>query len=106
MKYVLVLAYKAANNVVIVWRLYYVDTFNRELIGTNVNKLQTSVSAMVVVDGHVCHTALNFGVKTNENQDTFPTLYWWPKLHKSKKEGKDQESIQSSTTSDWGYRPL
>ena len=36
MKYVLVPANKAANNIVVVWRLYYVDSLRRELIGTNV----------------------------------------------------------------------
>ena len=35
-----------------------------------------------MVDGHGCHTALNFGVKTKENQENVPTLYWSPKLHK------------------------
>ena len=32
-------------------------------------------------DGHGCHTALHFGVKANENQDSVPTLYWLPKLN-------------------------
>ena len=34
MKYVLVPADKATNNVVVVRRLYYIDTIKRELIGT------------------------------------------------------------------------
>ena len=40
MKYVLVPADKKANNIVVVRRLYYVDTLKRELIGTNAYKLQ------------------------------------------------------------------
>ena len=67
MKYVLVPADKATNNVVVVWQLYYVDTLKRVLIGTNAYKLQASLSEKVVVDGHGCHTALNFGVKAKEN---------------------------------------
>ena len=33
-KYVLVPADKAANNVVVVWRLHYIDTLKQELSGT------------------------------------------------------------------------
>ena len=61
MNYVLVPADKAANNVVVVWRLYY--TLKRELIDTNAYKLQPYVSERVVVDGHGCYIALHFGVK-------------------------------------------
>ena len=38
-KCVLIPADKEANNVVIVWRLYYFDTLKCELIGTNAVKL-------------------------------------------------------------------
>ena len=83
MNYVLVPADKAANNVVVVWRLYYINTLKRELVDTNAYKLQPSLSERVIVDGHGCHTALHFGVKAKENQDKVPTLYWLPKLHKN-----------------------
>ena len=63
--------------------MYYVDTLNRELIDTNVYKLQPSLSGRVVVNGHGCYTALHFGVKAKENQDRVPTLYWLYKLHKT-----------------------
>ena len=59
------------------------NTFKRELVETKAYKLQPSLSERVIVDGHGCHTALNSGVKANENQDKIPsTLYWLPKLHK------------------------
>ena len=58
------------------------DTLTRELIDTNAYKLQASLSERVVVDGHGCHIALQFGVKAKDNQDKVPTLYWLPKLHK------------------------
>ena len=83
MNYVLVPADKAANNVVVVWRLYYINTLKRELVDTNAYKLQPSLSERVIVDGHGCQTALNFGVKAKDNQDKVPTLYWLPKLHKN-----------------------
>ena len=57
--------------------------FNVQLIVTNAHKLQASFGERVVVDGHGCHTALHFGVKTKENQDKAPTLYWLPTLHKN-----------------------
>ena len=83
MNYVLVPAHKAANNVVVVWRLYYIYTLKCELVDTNAYKLQPSLSERVIVDGDGCHTALNVGVKIKENQDKVPTLYWLPKLHKN-----------------------
>ena len=66
MNYVLVPADKAANDVVVVWRLYYINTLKRELVDTNAYKLQPSLSERVIVDGHGCHTALHFGVKTKK----------------------------------------
>ena len=82
MNYVLVPADKAANNVVVVWRLYYIDTLKRKLVDTNAYKLQPSLSERVIVDGHGCHTTLHFCAKAKENQDKVPTLYRLPKLHK------------------------
>ena len=83
MNYVLVPADKAANNVVVVWRLYYINTLKRELVNTNAYKVWPSLSESVIVDGHCCHKALHFGLKAEENQDKVPTLYWLPKLHKN-----------------------
>ena len=68
MNYVLFPADKAAKNVVVVWRLYYINTLKRELVDTNAYKLQPSLSERVVVDGYGCHTALHFDVKDKENQ--------------------------------------
>ena len=81
MNYVLFPADKAANNVVFVRRLYYINTLKRELVDTNACKLQPSLSERVIIDG--CHTALHFGVIAKENQDKVFTLYWLPKLHKN-----------------------
>ena len=62
--------------------MYYINTLKHELVDTNAYKLQPSLSERVIVDGHGCHTALHFGVKSKENQDKVPTLYWLPRLHK------------------------
>ena len=66
---------KAANNVVFVRRLYYINTLKRELVDTNAYKLQPSLSERAIVDGHGCHTALHFAVKAQENQDKVPMVY-------------------------------
>ena len=55
MNYVLVSADKAANNVVVVCWLYYINTLKRELVDTNAYKLQPSLSERVIVGGHGCH---------------------------------------------------
>ena len=83
MNYGLVPADKAANNVVVFRRLYYINILKLELVDTSAYKLQPSLSERVIVDGHGCHTALHFGVKATENQDKVPTLYWLPKRHKN-----------------------
>ena len=76
MNYILVPADKAASNVVVVRRLYYINTLKRELVDTNAYKLQPSLSERVIVDRHGCYTALHFGVKAKENQVKVHTLYW------------------------------
>ena len=83
MSYVLVPADKAANNVVVVLRLYYIDTLKRELVDTKAYRLQPSLSERVVVDAHGCHIALHFGVNAKENQNKTTTLNWLPQLHKT-----------------------
>ena len=83
MNYVLVPADKAANNVVVVRRLYYINNLKCELVDTNAYKLQPPLSERVIIDGHGCHTALQFGVKAKEDQYKVPMLYWFPKLHKN-----------------------
>ena len=100
MNYVLVPADKAANNVVVVWQLYYINTLKRELVDTNAYKLQPSLSERVIVDGHGCHTALHFGVKARENQDKVPTLYWLPKLHKKPYKARFIANSSSCTTTE------
>ena len=58
-KYVSVPADKAANNVVVVWRLHYINTLKQELSGTKAYK-ETSEEEKSVVNGHCNHLALDF----------------------------------------------
>ena len=80
MNYVLAPADKAAYNVVVVWRLYYINSLKRELVDTNAYNLHSSLSERMIFDGHGCHTALHYGVKAKENQDKVPTFYLLHKL--------------------------
>ena len=80
-KYVLVAADKAANNVVIVWRLHYINTLKQELSGTKAHR-ETSEEEKSVVNGHCNYLALKFSVCVKGRQDRLPKMYWLPKLHK------------------------
>ena len=54
----------------------------------------------MIVGGHGCHTALQFGVKAKENQDNVPTLYWLPKLHKNPYKARFIAKSSSCTTTE------
>ena len=71
MNYVLVPADKAANNVVVVWRLYYIDSLKCELVDTMAYKLQPSLSERIYVDQHGCHTALHLVSKLKKTKTKF-----------------------------------
>ena len=51
--------------------MYHIYTLKCELVDTNAYKLQPSLSESVIVDGHGCHTALNFGVKAKKIKTMF-----------------------------------
>ena len=56
-KYVWASADKAANNVVVVWRLHYVNTLQQELSGTKAYELQPLAEETSVVNDHICYSA-------------------------------------------------
>ena len=82
--YDLVPADKAANNVVDVSRLHYINTLKQDLSGTKTYK-ETSEEENVF--GHCNHLALKFSVNVKEQQGKLPTMYWLPALHKHIKQG-------------------
>ena len=63
-KYVLVPADKAANNVVVVCRLHYVNTLKQELDGTRAY-LETDTDEMSVVNVHLNDLPVKFSVCVN-----------------------------------------
>ena len=98
-KYVLVPADKAANNVVVVCRLHYVNTLKQELDGTRAY-LETDTDEVSVVNAHLNDLPVKFSVCVNEGQDKLPTMYWLPKLHKRSYKARFIANSSSCTTTE------
>ena len=97
--YVLVPADKAANNVVVVCRLHYVNTLKQELDGTRAY-LETDTDEVSVVNAHLNDLPVKFSVCVNEGQDKLPTMYWLPKLHKRPYKARFIANSSSCTTTE------
>ena len=98
-KYVLVPADKAANNVVDVWRLHYIDTLKQELSGTKAYE-QTSEKEKSVINNHIFHNATRVAVSVNKDQERLSTFYWLPKLHKKTYKARFIANSTSCTTTE------
>ena len=68
MKYVLAPADKAANNVVVVWRLYYINTLKQELGSTKTYE-RISTDERSIVNTHSIDITAKFAVSIKEKQD-------------------------------------
>ena len=85
--YVLVPADKAANNVIIVCKKYYIDTLVKELGINNVNinnptYIPIDDSFETIMKSHD-QFITSVGLEISEENQNLPYLYWTPKLHKS-----------------------
>ena len=85
--YVLVPADKAASNVIIVCKKYYIDTLVKELGINNVNisnptYIPIDDSFETIVKSHN-QFFTSVGLEMSEEDQNLPYLYWTPKLHKS-----------------------
>ena len=98
-KYVLVPADKAANNVVVVCRLHYINTLKQELNGTKAYE-ETSTDEKSVVNSHSNDLPYKFAVNVEERQDRLPTMYWLPKLHKRPYKARFIANSSSCTTTE------
>ena len=85
--YILVPADKAANNVIIVCKKYYIDTLVEEL-GINIvninnpTYIQIDDSFETIVKSHN-QFITSVGLEMSEEDQNLPYMYWTPKLHKS-----------------------
>ena len=97
-KYVLVSAEKAANNVVVVSRLYYINTLIQELGSTKTYE-RISTDEKSIVDNHYYHITTKFAVGIKEIQEKLPTLCCLPKhLERPYKERFIANSSSCTTT--------
>ena len=72
---------KAANSVVVVYRLHYINTLKQKFNGTKAYE-ENSIDEKSVVYSHSNEIPNKFAVYVKERQDRIPTMYWLPKLHK------------------------
>ena len=98
-KNVLVPADKAANNVVVVFRLHYINTLKQELNGTKAYE-ETSIDEKSVFYSHSNEIPNKFAVYVKERQDRLPTMYWLPKLHKIPYKARFIANSRSCTTTE------
>ena len=90
---------KAANNVVSVWRLHYINTLIHELGSTKTYE-RISTDERSIVNTHSIDITAEFAVGIKENQDKlrYVTLYWLPKLHKRPYKARLIANSSSCTT--------
>ena len=79
--FVLVPADKAANNVIVVCKKYYLDVVINELSSTS-TYTEVHVDCMDVVCRHVEYMMRN-RIALHMQQEKLPSFYWLPKLHKT-----------------------
>ena len=85
--YALVPADKAANNVIVVCKKYYIDTLVKELGINNINSnnpthIPIDDSFETIIKSHN-QFITSVGLEMSEEDQNLPYLYWTPKLHKS-----------------------
>ena len=86
--FVLVPADKAANNVIVMCKRYYIKTLIKELdinttnISSNSTYIQSTDSFDEILKSH-CKFIESVGLEMSEEDKTLPYLYWTPKLHKA-----------------------
>ena len=98
-KYVLVPADKAANNVVVVCRLHYINNLKQKLNGAKAYE-ETSIDEKSVVYSHSNEIINKFAVYVRERQDRLPTMYWLPLLHKRPYKARFIANSSSCTTTE------
>ena len=88
---------KAVNSVVVVWRLYYINTIIQELGSTKTYE-RIYTEEISIVNNHSIDINAKFAMSIKEKQDRLPTLYWLPKLHKRPYKARFIANSSSCTT--------
>ena len=85
--FVLVPADKAANNMIVMCKMYYIETLIKELgiSTTNISPNSTYIPSTDSFDEILksyCKFIDSVGLEMSEEDKNLPYLYWTPKLHK------------------------
>ena len=78
-EFVFVPADKAANNIIVVCRKYYIEVLKQEITNSQTFQLTNSTENQIVINHNLVTTSLQAKPSTL----TVPTMYWLPKLHKN-----------------------
>ena len=94
-------AYKASNDAIVVWRLYYINTLKSELSTAKTcefisSKFSTDENS--VVNKHCNDIDTKFAVGITESQEKLPTFYWLPNFHKRPYKARFIANSRSCTT--------
>ena len=85
-KYVVVPADKASNNIVFVCKKYYIECLIKELglnnSTCNPTYTRSTLTKEEILENHKS-VLLSFGINTKTHDESLPSLYWIPKLHKN-----------------------
>ena len=72
---------KASDNVIVVYKKYYLDVVMNELQSSSTNQEANKFSDEVAMR-HLEYMAKN-NVNVKQEQERLPSFYWLPKLHKT-----------------------
>ena len=90
---------KAANNVVVVSKMYNFNPLEQEL-STAKTYEHNLLDKTSIIDRHRCHTAAKFRMFVDEDHSKLPTLYRLPKLHKRLYKSRFIANSSSCTTTE------
>ena len=95
-KYVFVPADKASNNVIIIWRIYYLNVLNKEITSTKAYSL-VPLAEGNIISNHI-DVCKKLKADVSLNHVKLPTMYWIPKLHKTPYKARFIAASSSCTT--------
>ena len=90
---------KAANNVVVVLKRYYINTLKQELSIAKTYE-HNRLDETSIVDRNRCHIAAKSGVFVDEDHSKLSTLYWLHKLLKRSCKSHFTANSSSCTTTE------
>ena len=85
--FVLVPADKAANNIIVICKKYYIETLSKELGTNSLDQINSTYAFSIDSYDKILKSHSDFvksmGLKLSEEDQDLPYLYWTPKIHKT-----------------------